>query len=853
MKGKKLGVFALAGVLGLSLASCKKTEGDGFEVTPDYVNENASVSVSDPSSFESFVSASYEERTNILSLLEKYAVENNLTGLTLYDDGGYSKYNSRVQIPTKVVGTQGGTNLHDYVVGYGFGVIEEGKLNGELSGVSTYKTYYHTFEPSDPASLNYMNDKGSVVGTYNPWVASSYFSTRLNESKDGYEWFGSLATDANKVEGQYRPIPVVDGNEKTDNLQQMSTKYRIYVDTTAKYDTLSTKFASFNGRQIALEDYLTPFKELFNQSNGLARGAENLTGAASIKGTKEYYDATSKGYSQEAWDNVGIKTGTNSTGSYLEFEFNTPCTPFYAMYYLSSSLYTPIPADFLTAIGGIKNWGTFNEDKTMSPVDTTLSTGPFVVEAWQSDKEFVFKRNDLCSASVKGGEDRYTIDGVHVNILKAATSDTLAAWKEYTDGKLDAVAIPKDKLATEKNTANTQITKGSSTTKLNLNTCTPEEWEYLFGENGTITQTRKSDYYEVKPIMSNDNFLKGLSYAIDRKTYAENHGVTPSVEYFSDAYLSDPENGVSYNDTDQHDAVMKEMYGANYETTYGYDFDKATQYFKQAADELIAQGKYKKGDKIELTIWWQAENQIQNNGAELKEFIESAWNAANTGLTLTINNDAVTLWSDVYYKKMMVGQFDIAFGGISGNTLNPLNFMEVLKSDNSSGFTLNWGPNTNDPNYETITYNGQKYTFDALFQVADTGAAINADGSLATLYDAELYSNVLNEDGTRTVKVKYANVNKEGIASSELVSVVVCWYESDVEGGYEEFALDASAYSYDASTQMLTVTVPKEIVDKYKGQISIDIITAITQGSGSQAVSTTKISSLTSEFWTYVG
>ena len=42
------------------------------------------------------------------------------------------------------------------------------------------------------------------------------------------------------------------------------------------------------------------------------------------------------------------------------------------------------------------------------------------------------------------------------------------------------------------------------------------------------------------------------------------------------------------------------------------------------------------------------------------------------------------------YNLMKQGQFDLGFGSISGNSLNPLNFLEVLKSDNSSTFTLNW-------------------------------------------------------------------------------------------------------------------------------------------------------------------
>src|SRR5699024_3096502 len=77
-------------------------------------------------------------------------------------------------------------------------------------------------------------------------------------------------------------------------------------------------------------------------------------------------------------------------------------------------------------------------------------------------------------------------------------------------------------------------------------------------------------------------------------------------------------------------------------------------------------------------------------------------------------------WDYVYYDKMMLGQFDIGFGSISGNPLDPLAFMNVLSSDPaiSGSFTLNWGTDTNDPNAEILVYNGMRWSFDALYKAA---------------------------------------------------------------------------------------------------------------------------------------
>ena len=44
--------------------------------------------------------AAISKRTEILGQLEKYAMENHLTGIPLFENGGYVKYSSRVTLPT---------------------------------------------------------------------------------------------------------------------------------------------------------------------------------------------------------------------------------------------------------------------------------------------------------------------------------------------------------------------------------------------------------------------------------------------------------------------------------------------------------------------------------------------------------------------------------------------------------------------------------------------------------------------------------------------------------------------------------------------------------------------------------
>lgn len=800
-----------------------------------------------------YSNVSYDEKANIIGKLESYAAKNGLTGLVIYDDGGYVKYSSRVQIPTTELpaGSQisGNTSKrYTYITGYGFGILAEGSLGADLTGTDIQKAnYYHVTQSDDPKNMNYGDDKGEVVGDLAAYIGAGYFDVRATKSQaekdkgvngryDGYEWFGSLASDANLVEGKARPLPVdaASGNLVANpTLATKSTKYRIYVRTGegAKYATNSqvAALAAFNNRQIAKEDYLTPFKLLWNQSNGWARMGENHDGSSSIKGSQDFLNGTKTVLTQAALDQlfdekVGIKVNTDTTGDYIEFEFNNSCTPYYAMYYVSSVINAPVPQEFITAIGGAKYYGKFKEKEgvtgkfDLTPVDTTLSTGAYVLEDWQLDKAIVFKKNTVQNTAVLGGSHRYTIPGIYVSIESGAKTNLLHNWNLWKANMIDACGIPSDLIQTEANTNYTQLTQGSSTTKLNLNTCTQEEWVKLFGKEGTITQTAEEDYWTCEPIMSNSDFIKGLNLCINRQAYATNHGVTPAIGYFSDAYLSDPEAGTSYNTTAFHQNALLSIYTQAQIDSYGYDLTAAANYFKAAADALKAAGTYKSGQIIELEIAWQVEAQTKKHGVEIASFITTAWSLANTGMYLNIKNMAPAVWSDVYYKKMMVGQFDIAFGGVSGNTMDPLNFFEVLKSDNSSGFTLNWGVDTSVPSTDLV-YDDITWSFDALWAAADHGALVN-EGKTIVTSDAVLAKNVVASDYGRDVVIKYSAADIADVITVTVSKVILCYYEADNDDGYDEVEL--TGYTNENGT--ITIHVSKEQAEAYQGMISFDVI-----------------------------
>ena len=762
----------------------------------------------------SFIGKSNAEKTEILGILEAYAVRNGITGISLFENGGYVMYSDRVTLGTE-----------NYIPGYGFGVLAEGNITADLASETNpdWKRYYHTWNASDPGTANYLNDQGSEVADFYGYIGGSFFTTFMNESKDGYDWVPELAnTKPEALDADYASTG-------------MSKKWRFEVKTGAdglKYSTNSAmgNRKAFNNRPVELEDYITPFKLLLTKSNGYFRGSElaNTTTGA-IVGAKAYYESTAEQSMEEAdFSKVGIRVYEENGKSYFEYEYTTPQTAFYSMYYITSSLYMPIPMEFLSLVTPANYLG-FNEAKTETPVDNSLSLGSYVLETWNSEQEVVYKKNP----NYVFADTKYAIPGVHINILPAANEDTEAGLKEFLAGNTDSSGIPQTRLEEFKSDPRTRHTTGDSNFKLNVNATDEETWEYLFGENGVVAQTPKSDYWKVEPALGNDHFVKALSLSIDRVSFADARGSIASVDYLSSNYMSDPENGISYSTTQAHKKAV--AYLLENTDGCGYNLELAREYFKVALAELEADGKYVAGTKdnptkIEIEIGWQYANNEDNYHKEIEQYLESAFNDESVSggkYQLDVVFWVGEQWSDIYYNKMMLGQYDLGFGSINGNSLNPLDFVSVLSSDQaiSGSFTLNWGKDTNDVDADIIVYEGQRWSYDALWTAANSVAVV-VDGENANATTMELVSQTANEDGSYTSVMEVTNLYTD-LLEVTIDDIVMCWYA----GSYKEVSvLDVAQVTEENGVYTVTVTTDAETAAAYAGDMGFDIYYSIASG-----------------------
>ena len=784
MINKKIMIVALGTLLALPLTACAGNSPESSSSAPVSSTPEASTSTPESSSSipgysgaVSYAAANYTQRAEITGILEKYVLDNHIGGIPFYDDGANYLYNSRLSGLTDT-----------YISNFGFGT-DFATPTSDLEGQGTvaYKKYLNTYLTDDLSTLNVNNSKDSVTSDVIAYTNLAYWDVRLNGGRTNYEWKPILAkTD--------RPIPLnLDANG-------MGTTWRVKLHANEEgyvYSTLSTNPAikAFNGRKIALKDYLTPFKATL--ANQWARSTELCSDSSGFVGCDTYLAKEGSGATFE--DTVtGIKL--NEAEGSIDFTFNTPKTEFYAMVNLASTLYSPIPEEFIETIG-VDKFGIYSDKgiggSGYDGVDSILSVGAYVPELITTGQQVVLKKNVTSCVAAD-----YHFDGVYYGIYSAAKNDSNYIYNLYKAKKLDVAKIPSSKLAEEKNNPERRLTEGSTTWKFQVNACNQERWLELFGPEGTIAQN-SADAWEVKPILSNASFLEGLYYSIDRNELAAAMGRNPAQGFFAGAYMADPENAISYRESDPGKAALEDRYPE----TCGFNLGAAKELFKQAIADMRAQGHYTTGtasnpDIITLDVEYQDASSVTEEGAFMKKYWEDSFNSIDPSIQLNLDIKAPAIWSDVYYSFCMTGCFDLAFASISGNTLDPLSFLDVCCSDNKAGFTLSWGVDTNVRS-DSVVYDGSTWSFDALQAAGTTGAVVKDGVNVPVAESADggmVMAPVADLAGTAKVTATFDYVVAENVG----VTVDhVLWYDPTTG---EEVAV-AGLVTNDDGNGKLTVTI----------------------------------------------
>ncbi len=780
------------------------------------------------------------ERSKITAELEKFALKNGLTGVSLSDDGGYALYNDRVSAPL--------LDSDSYLAGYGFGTYDYGKLTKPLAGETTeaFKMYYHSqIDPSsDKGTINYLDSDQAAVNDMYSYMSASYFKTQLNENYDAYEYVGNLA----RVD---QPIPL-----NMDSSTGLATKWRIPVwvggttDNAEKgvkanlgFRTSSTKYSKYDKKLITLDDYLTPFKLLATQSIGWYRGTEQAgedTANRQIKGFAEFYNSSKNATTLPTNEDFSSKVGVSldyDTNSVI-IEFNAGFTQEFAIYQIDSLWSNPMNEAFITELGGgdvIKGADLYGTTPAgLTPADTSLSVGPYYCENYLTGQFITFKKNeDWFITKDSYNRPLFQIAGYHIKPNSALASDSRAAVTAWENNLVESCSIIDDVWEKYLNDPRKKAVLGQRQQKFTFNRMDKLLWEQFFGEGGTWSTAfnkGQSGNWEVKPISSNDMFFYALNLGVDRLGFADKFHRNPSIDYQNPVAKVNPVTGELYNNSPEHKAAMEYVYGDSF-NDLSQTTDLAVSYMRVAIEEELAAGHYELGTESKPTVVSLGLGSIddtyyrdrvavieQNWADEFNTAVLTYKNADGTNplvgdnkkplikfeLSETyVNND--TSVQELVQGGLWTGKFDIQYAYlIDGNAYDTINNMNILMSDKMGGFELNFAVDTTLPSGD-IYYDGKYWSFNSLWSACNGGTVIGDGGiEINDVLAIEQTDGTMASDGnSATVKFKASQL-VEGLTGTLSTEVKPYFLASNL-AEYKECT------SFTVTGDTITIEIPSSV------------------------------------------
>lgn len=400
------------------------------------------------------------------------------------------------------------------------------------------------------------------------------------------------------------------------------------------------------------------------------------------------------------------------------------------------------------------NYGTSKE--------TTMSYGPYRMESMQQDKQMVFVQNENWYGYEKdenGNLVSYTnfeVDGetkqqymttkVVINVMEDAT-----AKQAFLKGELSYWAPEADDLLAY--STSDKLYKSDETYTMS----------FFFNcglDNLKIMDESKGNTNSV--VLSNTNFRKAMSLAVDRNEYVSaTAGYKPAYSLMNSLYYYDVYNDPSsmYRSSDEAMQAICNLYGVEYgdgtpyatlkdayESINGYNLTEAKNLMAQACQELVADGLYTEGDPIVIRIGWAA-GAIESAATQQCELMNKYINAAAEGsgfgsITLEPIGNLANRYEGVY-----TGEYAIGYGAWGGAAFYPFrNFRVYCDPDyvdiHEAGC---WNPAT-----ETLTLdvNGESVTMtwkDWSNALTGSGVYSNSDFDLKLSVTAQMEEEYLKK------------------------------------------------------------------------------------------------------------
>ncbi len=329
-------------------------------------------------------------------------------------------------------------------------------------------------------------------------------------------------------------------------------------------------------------------------------------------------------------------------------------------------------------------------------VETTMSYGPYKLVSYQTDKNMRFEKNDAWYGYTDG-KHIYTDpeDGLTYNMYQTTAVDCQVVEEAATQksmflkGELMTYGLQADDFEEYRNSDRTYVT--------------PEATIYFLIVNGNETAIKNreaaSDFdtskYDLETLLLT-SFRQALAVTYDKELFASTVSPARSGGYglIGTAYISDPETGTRYRDTDQAKKTLLNFYGIDLDdyngdldaavaAISGYDPVLAKELFTKAFEEAISRGYITDADndgKSDQTI------EIEYCASVVNSFIELTIGYLNEKLADVIKDTPFegkvlfkvsAPYGDEWVAKIKGGLSDVVLGGWSGSELDPFSVTDV--------------------------------------------------------------------------------------------------------------------------------------------------------------------------------
>ncbi len=447
------------------------------------------------------------------------------------------------------------------------------------------------------------------------------------------------------------------------------TDYSAYLDADA-FAALCALADEETGRVLVTDESIALVTKLIDTDNWGHEGPENLP----------YYLVYEFEYPELSWDNVGFFKGDtdyefvmilakplallkdDGSLSYLA-AYNMSSLPLVKKDLYEASKKEPAEGETL--------WTT----NYCSSVATTSSWGPYKLESFQTDKQFVLVRNEnWYGYNMEENAGLYQTDIIQYDIVAEWSS----AWVMFQAGEIDGIGIDVTIADDYKNSERAYFTPSDFVSSLQLQS----DVEAL--------KSRESEGVN-KTILAYKDFRKAVSLSLDRADYTSKV-TTSSLKgfgLFNSMHYYDVANGGVYRNTDEAKKVLCEVYNVDY-TKYdtiddavnaitGYDLEAAKALVTSAYNDALAAGDIKENDKVVLTFGTSVINesvqrQFDYLTTALKNLVEG------TPLAGRLETE-IKEFSDSWANDFRAGSYDVCTGGWNGAAWDPGYFLMAYLSD----------------------------------------------------------------------------------------------------------------------------------------------------------------------------